>query len=94
MNIGLEASLWDYRVELSVNYYHNITRNVLDKKRLATSSGRLEATTNVANLHNNGVEVDLGVTLLKRKNIQWFAKMNLAYNKNTVKNTFYKKIED
>lgn len=25
MNIGLEASLWDYRVELSVNYYHNIT---------------------------------------------------------------------
>ena len=94
MNIGLEASLWDYRVELGVNYYHNITRNVLDNKRLATSSGRLEATTNVANLHNNGVEVDLGVTLLKRKNIQWFAKMNLAYNKNTVKNTFYKEIED
>ena len=94
MNLGLELSLWDYRVELGVNYYHNITRDVLDKKRLASSSGRLEATTNVANLHNSGVEVDLGVTLLKRKDFQWFAKTNFAFNKNVVRNTFYQKIED
>lgn len=92
MNIGLDLSLLDYRIELSVNYYDNITRDVLDNKRLAISSGRESAKTNVADLYNKGVEIDLGFTLIKRKNVQWFAKVNYAYNENKVKNTFYKEM--
>lgn len=94
MNIGMDLSLFDYKVEFSVNYYDNITRDVLDNTRLAMSSGRESARTNIADLYNKGVEIDLGLTLIRRKNIQWFAKFNYAYNKNTVKNTFYKKMED
>ena len=30
MNVGLDLSLFDYRLELGVNYYNNITRDVLD----------------------------------------------------------------
>ena len=70
MNVGLDLSLLDYRVELNLNYYYNITRDVLDKKHLAISSGREEATANVANLHNKGIEIDLGITLLKMKKLQ------------------------
>lgn len=87
-------SLFDYRVELNLNYYYNITRDVLDKKHLAISSGREEATANVANLHNKGIEIDLGITLLKMKRLQWFANFNIAYNKNTVKDTYYKSVDD
>ena len=94
MNVGLDLSLFDYRVELNLNYYYNITRDVLDKKHLAISSGREEATANVANLHNKGIEIDLGITLLKMKRLQWFANFNIAYNKNTVKDTYYKSVDD
>ena len=31
MNVGLDLSLFDYRLELGVNYYNNITRDVLDR---------------------------------------------------------------
>ena len=94
INIGFDMSLFDYRIELNMNYYYNITRDVLDKKHLAISSGREEATANVANLHNNGIEIDLGITFLKQKYLQWFANFNIAYNKNKVKDTYYKSVDD
>jgi len=90
MNIGLDMSLFGYRVELGVNYYYNITRDVLDRKALPYSSGRKEVTKNVADIYNNGWEIDLGLTLLKRKSLSWFAKFNVAINNNEVKRTYYK----
>ncbi len=94
MNIGFDFSLLDYRIELGVNYYYNITKDLLDRRRLASSSGRTEAYANVADLYNSGVEIDLGLTVLKRKNIQWFTNLNFAYNKNKIKNSFYDSVDD
>ena len=94
MNIGLDFSILDYKFEVGVNYYYNITRDVLDRMSLPYSSGRNEVTKNVADIYNNGWEVDLGLTLLKRKHFQWFGKLNLAFNNNKVKKTFYKKEGD
>lgn len=93
-NVGFDLSLFDYRVELTANYYSNITRDVLDNKRLAVSSGRREAKTNIANLHNNGYEIDLGLNPIRRRNFNWFIKFNVAYNENKVKDTFYKSVDD
>lgn len=90
MNVGVDVSLWDYRVELGVNYYYNITRDVLDRKALPWSTGRNEVTKNVADIYNNGWEIDLGLTLIKHKSLQWFAKFNIAVNDNKVKKTYYK----
>ena len=94
MNVGLDLSLFDYRLELGVNYYNNITRDVLDRKALPYSSGRSEVTENVADIYNSGWEIDLGVTLLKNKSFQWYAKANIAINDNKVKNTYYKDTKD
>ena len=63
MNVGLDLSLFDYRLELGVNYYNNITRDVLDRKALPYSSGRSEVTENVADIYNSGWAIDLGVNL-------------------------------
>ena len=63
MNVGLDLSLFDYRLELGVNYYNNITRDVLDRKALPYSSGRSEVTENVADIYNSGWAIDLGINL-------------------------------
>lgn len=93
-NVGLTVALWERKLELGVNYYNNITRDVLDHKALAASSGRSEVVENVANIINRGWEVDLGVTLLQSRSVQWYAKANLAVNHNELRNTFYKDLSE
>ena len=93
-NIGFEAALFGNRLELGVNYYNNITRDVLDLMELSHSSGQANVTQNVANLHNKGFEIDLGATILRRNNLRWYVKANMAINDNTVRKTYNKSIDD
>lgn len=93
-NVGLDILLFDYRMELGFNYYHNISRDVLDNMELPQSSGRRVIKSNVANIYNRGVEIDLGLTLLRKKDLQWYAKFNITMNDNEVRNTYYKSVDD
>ncbi len=93
-NIGFEAALFGNRLELGVNYYDNITRDVLDKKELAYSSGRISSTQNVANIYNKGFEIDLGATIVRRGDFRWYVKANVAFNDNIVRQTYYKSVDD
>lgn len=93
-NLGMDLALWGRKLELGVNYYSNITRDVLDNKALAASSGRSDVIENVANIVNRGVEIDLGVTLLQTHAVQWYAKANAAFNHNELKNTYYKNLSE
>ena len=92
-NVGLETALFGSRLEVGVNYYNNITRDVLDRMELPHSSGQASVIMNVANLHNKGVEIDLGGTIMQRGNFRWYAKANVAFNENIVKKTYYKSID-
>ncbi len=89
-NVGIEMALLDNRLEIGANYYRNITRDVLDNHDLPNSSGRDRSIENVADLHNSGVEVELGATLVRRGSFRWYARANVAVNRNIVRNTLYK----
>lgn len=93
-NLGINLALWDRKIELGVNYYNNITRDVLDSKALAASSGRINVTENVANILNRGVEIDLGFTLVQRHKVQWYIKANAAFNHNELSKTYYQELKD
>lgn len=93
-NIGLDMSMFKRRVDLRLNYYNNITRDVLDQKALAASSGRNTVTENVANITNRGIEADLSVVVIRKPEFQWSVKANIAYNHNELSKTYYKKLED
>ena len=58
-NIGFDASLFNNRINLVVNYYNNDTRNLLDDKKIAASTGRISVTANVASVNNKGWEISL-----------------------------------
>lgn len=93
-NIGLDMALFNRRVDLRLNYYHNVTRDVLDHKALAASSGRTEVTENVANILNRGIEADLSVVLIRKTDFQWSVKANVAVNHNELSKTLYKNLSD
>lgn len=94
MNIGAEASLWDQRLRLGVNFYNNFIFDLLDRRSRPYSSGVGSITQNVATLINRGWEIDLGVDLLRIKNLTWSVRGNVSINTNKITETFYKTLEE
>ncbi|MEG1738423.1 MAG: SusC/RagA family TonB-linked outer membrane protein, partial [Odoribacter sp.] len=93
-SVGVDGSLFRNRVNFSVNYYNNITRDLLDRKKLAVSSGREQVKANVASLRNEGWEFSLNTVNIDYKKFRWTTAFNIAINRNTVMKTYYKNVTD
>ena len=70
-NIGFDASLFNNRINLVVNYYNNDTRNLLDDKKIAASTGRLSVAANVASVNNKGWEISLRTLNIRTDDFSW-----------------------
>ena len=70
-NIGFDASLFNNRINLVVNYYNNDTRNLLDDKKIAASTGRISVTANVASVNNKGWEISLRTLNIRTDDLSW-----------------------
>lgn len=93
-NIGLDLSVLDNRINFTANYYNNNTRNLMDTKKVAASSGRSEIMANVASLNNRGWELSLKTVNVRVKDFMWSTSFNFAYNENTVTETYFKDLKD
>lgn len=93
-SIGIDFSLWNNRINGTVNYYNNDTRDLLDKKQTPVSSGRVEVKANVATLNNQGWEVSLNTLNINYKSFRWSTSFNIAVNKNRVLDTYYQNVAD
>jgi TonB-linked SusC/RagA family outer membrane protein len=84
-NIGLDFSVYESRVRGSVEYYNSLTKGlyfVINPP--ATNNLGLGVLSNSGNMSNRGVELNLGVDIVKSKNFQWTIDANFSYNKNIV----------
>ena len=93
INFGANIAAFNRRIEIGVNYYHNITQDVLDMRALPLSSGRDDVIENVADILNKGIEIDLGATLIRKKDLQWFVRGNVAFNTNRLSKTYYTSLD-
>lgn len=93
-NIGFDASLVNNRINLTVNYYKNDTRNLLDDKILGYSSGKKSIKANVASLRNSGWEFSLRTLNVRTDDFSWTTSFNFSTNKNVVTETYYKNVDE
>jgi len=91
-SLGLDFALFNYRVNGTVNYYNNITTDLLDRKKVAISSGRDLVTANVASLNNSGWEFSLNTVNLDINKFRWTTSFNIALNNNKITETYIKNI--
>jgi hypothetical protein len=84
--LGLDLRFFSNRLSLSGTYYTNKTEDVLLDFPIANSRGITQLYTNGAELENQGVELDLGYTIMQNQDWNW--DMNLIYSK--VKNNVSK----
>lgn len=56
-NIGLDVSIFNSRVNLSVDWYNNESSNLLIKNKIPTSTGYTHQFQNIGSIRNRGVEL-------------------------------------
>ncbi len=84
-NIGLDISLFNSRVNLTLDWYKKITSDLLYYTEIPLTSGFGGATKNIGKVDNTGLEFTLNTVNIKTKNFQWTSNFNIAFNRNKVK---------
>ena len=84
LNIGAEFSLWQGRLYGNVDYFYRKTTDMLFQLKVAPSLGYSYYYTNIGDMLNQGVELELGGDIIRRKNFVWSAGLNLTHYKNKV----------
>lgn len=84
---GISGRLFD-RVDLEVEFYHRKTTNMLMDVPYPYTTGFDELTANVGGLTNTGVDVTLGVDILKNRDYYLRFSTNFNYNSEKVAELF------
>jgi TonB-dependent starch-binding outer membrane protein SusC len=80
MNIGLDVSMFNYRVNLVVDYYNNETTSLLLTKNIVPSSGYSTFLTNIGSMLNKGVELSLDLRVVDTEDWGWSVGGNITFN--------------
>ncbi|MCQ2158602.1 MAG: TonB-dependent receptor [Bacteroidales bacterium] len=83
-NGGVDLSFWKGRLALNVDCYYKITRDLLQAKNIATSTGFSSMWVNEGCILNYGTEIQLDAVPVKSRNIEWTLGANLSINRNRV----------
>lgn len=81
-SIGIDFSLFGGRLNGTVDYYSNITRNLLFNVPLPTDSGVGTVRGNSGEVENSGIEIDLGGVVMDKGDFKWNISANIATLKN------------
>lgn len=82
-NIGFDYGLLRNKITGTINYYYNVTNDLLIKKKLAPSAGLEDPIMNVGEIRNSGFEFEFNFSD-SYKDLQYNIGLNLSYLDNKV----------
>ena len=85
--LGLESRLWDNRITLDLSVYKRITEDLIINRPLDPSTGFSSTRTNIGEIENKGLEVDLGIDLFRsvdNDGFNWNTNVNFTTYKSEV----------
>lgn len=83
LNLGLDIGLFS-RVNVSLDWYTRTTKDLLMSKQLNSISEFSSLLTNVGQMRNTGVELEVRSNNIKTKDFSWTTAFNLSHNKNKI----------
>ncbi|MDR1090243.1 MAG: SusC/RagA family TonB-linked outer membrane protein [Prevotella sp.] len=83
-NFGLDYSIKSGLVSGSVEYYSEQTHDLLVSRVLPDVTGYRKVTTNLGEVQNKGIELNLNAKLIDKKNFLWQANVNFFLNRNKI----------
>ena len=83
-DLGLDLTLFDYRVNVTVDLYYKYTRDLLVNVDLPLSTGFGSGIQNLGAIENRGLEIMVKSYNYTRKDFRWATDANLSINRNRV----------
>ena len=83
-NIGLDAGLFNNRLQVSLDAYMNDTRDLLINVPIAANAGFSTQLQNVGSVRNTGLELQLSTVAISNKDFKWNINFNISTNHNEV----------
>ena len=83
LNIGLDLSFFEDRINLSTDVYRMVTSDLLFTVPLPQYSGYPDQLKNIGEVENKGVELSLGAKILTGE-LKWNTDLNVSANRNKI----------
>jgi TonB-linked SusC/RagA family outer membrane protein len=85
-NIGVDLGFWKNRVRLTADFYKSLTKDLFVNQIQVSTSGFFNTglAVNAGTMSNKGVEIDLGVDIIKNRNVDVTFRWNHSYNVNKI----------
>jgi TonB-linked SusC/RagA family outer membrane protein len=80
---GIDFSLYN-RVDISLDFYNNMNKDLLLNVPQAPSSGFLDRTQNMGEIRNRGIEIAINSTNIQNRDFTWTTAFNIGFNRNKV----------
>ena len=84
LNIGAEFGFFQGRLYGNIDYFHRKTTDMLFYFSVPSSLGYSGYYANVGDMVNQGIELELGADIIRRKNFNWSFNLNLTHIDNKV----------
>jgi TonB-dependent starch-binding outer membrane protein SusC len=84
-NLGVDISIFNGRLDLSLDIYRNTSKDLLLNPPINPTFGYTSQLQNIGKTVNKGVEVQLNAVLIKKpNNFNWTANFNISFNRNRI----------
>ena len=83
-DLGLDMGFFNNRIDLTVDIYRKITRDLLLNARIPSSYGYSGIFKNIGKVQNQGLEVSINTINVRNKDFSWNTNFNIAFNANKV----------
>lgn len=83
-DIGLDAAFLDNRIGIMLDYYYRKTTDMLFPSDLPAYTGYIKQNQNIADMSNQGIELQLRTTNIQSKNFMWMSILNVSSNTNKI----------
>ncbi|MDR1454388.1 MAG: TonB-dependent receptor, partial [Tannerella sp.] len=88
LNLGLDFGLLDNRISGTVDAYLTKTSNLLFSLTLPKTSGMSSITSNVGEIQNRGIEINLNTLNIDHSDFKWNSSISFSLNRNKVVSIF------
>lgn len=73
---GVDFSIWNGRLNGSIDYYDKYTVNAMFGQPIAVSLGQPTLTLNSAKIRNRGIEIDVNIDVIRNDKLRWNIGLN------------------
>ncbi len=85
LNLGLDLSVLNNRLNVSVDYYNNQISDMISAMPLSSVYGSIPYYANVGKLENKGFEVSVQASLIRTRNFEWIVGGNITRSTDKIK---------